>query len=179
VDTAKAIAALREKLGMSQQEFARELDVTVTSVSRYENGREPSREVLKKLAARAEAIAGADHLQDLFESKWRASVVNSIEKLPSAGTQRRVPLEDLKDWSAVQRLICTRLSNVADDLRAGKVTAAAAAAFLHSIANLAEGIDGDFQTYITGAVPKRKSMTEKERAVLEAFSANRGYRKEN
>jgi len=85
---------------MRQHELAARLGVTSTSVSRYENGREPSRQVLKKLADVAE-FAGVVPLRDFFEDKRRREIVARIENLPSGGTQRRVTVEDIAQWAAI------------------------------------------------------------------------------
>lgn len=107
---------LREKMGCNQQQFADSLGVTLTSVSRYENGREPSNVVLKKLAELAH-VAKLDHLGDVFAAKRRAGVVARIENLPSAGTQRRVSVDDLKEWHRIARQTFTVLQEVATQLK--------------------------------------------------------------
>ncbi|MGI9070749.1 MAG: helix-turn-helix domain-containing protein [Bryobacteraceae bacterium] len=102
--TAKAIATLREKMDVSQQAFADVLGVTVTSVSRYENGREPSDRVLKKLAALAESKE-LGYLRDIFAANRRAAIVTRNENLPSAGTQRRVPVQELAVWYGLLKTV--------------------------------------------------------------------------
>jgi transcriptional regulator with XRE-family HTH domain len=115
VTTSQAILMLREKMGCNQQQFADRLRVTLTSVSRYENGREPSNVVLKKLAELAED-AKLDHLRDVFAAKRRAGVVARIDNLPSAGTQRRVSVDELQKWHKIARQAFTALQEVASEL---------------------------------------------------------------
>jgi transcriptional regulator with XRE-family HTH domain len=100
--TAKAIANLRAEMKFSQDQLAKRLGVTVTSISRYENGREPNRQALKQLATLAES-AGLLDLRKLFADRWRTAVARRVERLPSARTQRRLALNDLKYWSAYLR----------------------------------------------------------------------------
>jgi transcriptional regulator with XRE-family HTH domain len=114
VTTAKAIATLREKMNVSQQAFAGVLEVTVTSVSRYENGREPSDRVLKKLAALAESKE-LGHLRDIFNAKRRAGIVTRNENLPSAGTQRRVPVQELAVWYGLLKTEIIKRSRNGED----------------------------------------------------------------
>jgi transcriptional regulator with XRE-family HTH domain len=98
--TAKAIKALRGKLGLSQAAFAEELGTTITTVSRYENGRiEPSEEALRKLADLA-ASTGLVDLRDFFENQRKVGILARVEKLPSPGTQRRVSVDELSSWYA-------------------------------------------------------------------------------
>lgn len=109
--TGKAIKALRLKLGDSQHAFAKRLQTTITTISRYENGHfEPSEEVLKKLADLA-GSAGHAHLRDAFESQRDAAIIARVENLPSAGSQRRIPVGDLKRWEAMPRFAAERLDD--------------------------------------------------------------------
>ena len=51
MDYQKSIKELREKMILSQTEFAKELDVSFASVNRWENGQfEPTIKVKRKLA---------------------------------------------------------------------------------------------------------------------------------
>jgi transcriptional regulator with XRE-family HTH domain len=109
--TGKAIAALREKLRITQRELADRLGVTVTSISRYENGKEPSRQVLARLADLAESST-LNFLRDIFAAKRRAGIVARLESLPSAGTQRRVSLDDLKRWESAPQFLADELLQV-------------------------------------------------------------------
>jgi transcriptional regulator with XRE-family HTH domain len=95
MSTGEAISKLREKLGQNQKEFAETLGVTVTTVSRYENGREPTSRVLEILASLAEK-AGARHLGELFAAKRRSDIANRVENLSSAGSARRVSAWELQ-----------------------------------------------------------------------------------
>lgn len=107
--TGKAIKALRLKLEDSQNAFAKRLQTTITTISRYENGHiEPSEEVLKKLADLA-GLSGHAHLRDAFESQRDAAIIARVENLPSSGTQRRIPLGDLKRWEAMPRFAAEQL----------------------------------------------------------------------
>jgi hypothetical protein len=50
-------------------------------------------------------------LRGFFESQRKAGIVARVESLPSAGTQRRVSLEDLKFSAAVSRYLDEELGN--------------------------------------------------------------------
>jgi transcriptional regulator with XRE-family HTH domain len=104
MSTKEAIATLRAKMGLKQPELAARIGVTITSISRYENGRKPNRQVLKKLAAVAED-AKLNDLRDIFAAKWKASIAARLKRLPSAGTERGVSLDDLKRWQEAPRII--------------------------------------------------------------------------
>jgi transcriptional regulator with XRE-family HTH domain len=98
--TAAAVRMLRNSLSLSQAAFAEKLKTTVTTISRWENGRmPPSEETLQKLAAAA-AESGSADLRDYFDSQRKVSVHGRVGGLPSSGTKRRVSLDDLKYWSA-------------------------------------------------------------------------------
>lgn len=103
---AKAIAMLREKLGLTQDQFAKKLGVSPFSISRYESGRGPSRAVVMKLAAVA-AEKRFESLEGFFQKSREADIEASYQKRASAGTGRHVPLDDLKLWS-------TRLRSIVD-----------------------------------------------------------------
>lgn len=107
----RAIEQLREKMGVSQQELADRVGVTVTSISRYENGREPARPVLKKLAEVA-GSAKLSQLRKVFEESWQAAIARRIETLPSAGTQRGVSIHDLEHWQRMARETANMLAIV-------------------------------------------------------------------
>jgi transcriptional regulator with XRE-family HTH domain len=111
VTTAEAIAKLRSKIGLTQLEFSEKLGVTITSISRYENGREPNRKVLQALAVMAES-AGLDYLRDIFSAKRQADIVARVERLPSTGTARRIPFNELGRWRAMADFIAERLIKV-------------------------------------------------------------------
>lgn len=100
MDTAEAIRELREKMGIGQQELADRLGVTVTSISRYENGRKPARQTLKKLGEVAHE-ARLSQLQKLFKACWQAEIAQRVQNLRSTGTERPVSIEDLKYWQWV------------------------------------------------------------------------------
>jgi len=108
MDTAEAIAVLREEMDIKQQALADMLGVTITSISRYEHGREPSRQVLKKLADVA-GDAKLSNLKDIFTAKWKASITARLKSLRSAGTERSVPLDDLRRWHGMAVLMKDRV----------------------------------------------------------------------
>jgi transcriptional regulator with XRE-family HTH domain len=95
VTTAEAIVKLREKLGYTQVQLASALGLTVVTISRYENGREPKEDVLGLLANLAKE-AGALHLQDLFQVMRRSDIASRVEGLPSQGAARRMPITDIR-----------------------------------------------------------------------------------
>ncbi len=107
---AEAIVVLRERMGAKQNELAERLGVTVTSISRYENGRKPNRQVLKKLADIAES-ARLNDLRDVFAARWKAGIIARLRRLPSPGTERGVPLEDLRRWHDMAALVKREVSN--------------------------------------------------------------------
>jgi transcriptional regulator with XRE-family HTH domain len=94
VSTAEAIAMLRAKMGAYQAQLATRLGVIVGSISRYENGREPTDNVLRKLATLSREV-DAQHLHDFFQAQRRSNIASNIEKLASGGTARRVSIDDL------------------------------------------------------------------------------------
>jgi len=104
VSTADAIVKLRKKLGYTQQRLADLLGVTVVTISRYENGREPKSKALKRLADLAE-WAQAKHLQDIFAAKLKGHVAAKLENLPSEGAERRIPKFWFELWMARQEEI--------------------------------------------------------------------------
>ena len=106
--TAESIALLRQELDVKQHTLADMLGVTITSISRYENGREPSRQVLKKLADIAEDAKFHD-LRDIFTAKWKAGITSRLQSLRSGGTERAVALDDLKRWQAAPEFIRKQL----------------------------------------------------------------------
>jgi len=98
VTTANAIAALRERMAMSQQAFADRLGISIGAISRYEKGlRSPRRPILKKLSTLAES-ASLPQLRDFFEAKSATDMAARIDNLPSAGSARRVSVQDLNLW---------------------------------------------------------------------------------
>lgn len=100
---------LRRRLGDSQRAFAEKLNTTITTVSRYENSRIiPSELAFRKLAAVADS-AGFTDLRDFFENQRKLGIVARVESLPSAGTQRRVSLDDLKHWQAMPHFVASQL----------------------------------------------------------------------
>ncbi len=107
----RAISILRKKTGISQRDFALRIGATVETVSRWENGhRKPIREALRKLAEIAESAHLSD-IHDFFERQRSAGIAANIKNLPSAGTQRRVPLVELKRWQAMPRFAAEQLED--------------------------------------------------------------------
>jgi transcriptional regulator with XRE-family HTH domain len=102
--TPEAILSLRDKLGMSQKELAHAIAAGARSVSRYEGGYEPGPKILKRLADLAEA-RGLDYLREIFAAKMRGDIISRVEKLPSAGSARRVPVQELRRWADAQKRI--------------------------------------------------------------------------
>jgi transcriptional regulator with XRE-family HTH domain len=113
MSTAEAILRLREKLGLNQRAFAQAIGVGARSLSRYESGYEPSAKILKKLADVAKK-AGVHHLHDFFHAKRRADIVTRIESLPSAGSERRISVDELSKWLKDMRHLHTALKDLAD-----------------------------------------------------------------
>jgi transcriptional regulator with XRE-family HTH domain len=97
VSLAQAIRKLREKLNHDQGELATKLGVTVTTISRYENGREPSAKVLNKLAVMARE-AKEQYLAEVFAVRRQADILSRNGNLPSPGTSPRVARTDLERW---------------------------------------------------------------------------------
>ncbi len=105
----RAVSLLRKKSGLDQAAFAEQAGTTIETVSRWENGRRaPNSETLLQLASIA-ALKGQPELSAVFESKWKDRIASRRKHLPSAGTQRRLSVDDLKYIAAVAR-------NVHDDL---------------------------------------------------------------
>ena len=142
--TAEAITTLREKIG-SQRSLAQKLGVTITSVSRYENGRQPTRKVLRTLAEIADT-AGLGHLGEIFQAEYRASVVGRIESLRSTGTERPVPLDDLKRWSSDLQNLQLSIRDMQRAVREGNPQLFNAA--YHNASVIGDVVRGDIDIYI-------------------------------
>ena len=103
--TAKAIAKLREKLGLNQQEFGKLLAVSYKTISRYENGQEPTTKVLLQLASISKS-AGLGALAALFAAARESNIAARAENLSSQGAAPRVPIMELHRWAdALKRII--------------------------------------------------------------------------
>src|SRR5258707_12912922 len=151
VTLAKAIAGLRRKLHYTQAEFAKALQVKPVTISRYENGRQPRGEVLKRLADLSEQ-AGAHHLRALFEATWKGGVASKIENLPSPEAERRIPKYWFTIWMARQQdvfLASTGLIKKAADLTIGQ-----RAAVLEGIRRLTEQTWQDLRSFRGDEVPE-------------------------
>jgi transcriptional regulator with XRE-family HTH domain len=101
----KAVKLLRTKASLDQAALAALAETTVETVSRWENGRRaPSSEALQQLASIA-GEKGQPELRAVFESKRKDRIDSRRKRLPSAGTQRRISVEDLKFNAAVARYL--------------------------------------------------------------------------
>lgn len=175
--TAEAITALRRKTSLSQRGLAEQLGVTITSISRYENGREPSRDVLKRLS---EIAAGArlPSLATFFDRQIRAGIAEKIANLPSAGTQRRVSVSDLERWAEEQRelaFLVRGLGNALRELpramldRMAREHGISPEVLLRGIAGMGcrlEMIEGEMQIYLRGSIPPRRALAPEERSLF-------------
>jgi transcriptional regulator with XRE-family HTH domain len=79
------VKSLRERLGLTQEQFAREVGVAVSTVNQWENGRRHPQPFLLKRLREMEAASGKDSVGRLtkgeaqaFKRRWRA--VNAAEK---------------------------------------------------------------------------------------------------
>jgi transcriptional regulator with XRE-family HTH domain len=149
MSTAEAIAKLRKKLGYTQQQFADALGVTVVTISRYENGREPAGNVLQRLTGLA-AQAQAKHLQDLFTAKLRSDVASGVETLPSAGTQRRVPKFYFEMWMRRQGEIFRASTGL---MKRDDLTASERKTVLEGIRGSAEKSWNEMREFLAETVP--------------------------
>ena len=96
----EAVALLRQKAGLSQRGLAERLGSATETVCRWETERRrPSNPTLKALSDIA-ASEGLESLSDCFLRDRKRAIKATVKNLPSAGTQRRVSLRDLKYWSA-------------------------------------------------------------------------------
>lgn len=98
VTTAEAIQGLRRFVPLTQKELAEILGVSVPTISRYENGREPAPRVVRSLAEISESVRYGLGVM-VFRGKWRAAVVSHVGSLPSRGSARRVPVATLEAWA--------------------------------------------------------------------------------
>jgi transcriptional regulator with XRE-family HTH domain len=160
--TAKAIMSLREKLGLTQQQFAERLGVSPFSVSRYEGGREPSREVIGKLS-RLAAAAKLDSIHGFFQHKREIEIKESYKNLPSKGTGRHIPLGDLKTWSAFLRKITENLETAKRSFGSNPTLSAAAVDNAHFTA---EHLRDDLELYI-GRGQYSSTILQEENKIIE------------
>lgn len=147
--TASAITKLRKKLGYTQQQFADALRVTVVTVSRYENGREPAAKILQRLVELAKR-SQAQHLQELFAAKLQSDVASRVESLPSTGAERRVPKFYFDIWIHRQEEIfrgCTGL------LKRSDLTLSEREKVVQGIRRYAERTWKELRTFLTESVP--------------------------
>ena len=85
------VKSLRERLGLTQEQFAREVGVAFSTVNQWENGRRHPQPFLLKRLREMEAASGKDSVGRLtkgeaqaFKRRWRA--VNAAEKDELAST---------------------------------------------------------------------------------------------
>ncbi len=105
----RAIAILRQHANLSQRELALRVGSATETISRWETGRsKPTRQSLARLADIADS-AGLNDLKDFIERQRAASIVANMKSLTSAGSQRRVALDDLQRWSATAMLMQTKI----------------------------------------------------------------------
>jgi transcriptional regulator with XRE-family HTH domain len=157
---------LRERIGISQRDLAEKLGTAAETVSRWETGRRtPTRQTLKKLAAIAES-ARQRRLRDVFESQWKAGILASIENLPSAGTQRRLSLDDLKYWSAY-------LHQTSRTIQRLHITDNVAAESLRHAAWVMEHIHDDIEVYIDE--PRSSARAQEDEQILKSHRPKSTY----
>jgi transcriptional regulator with XRE-family HTH domain len=149
MSTSLAIAKLRKKLDYTQKQFADIIGVTVVTVSRYENGREPAANVLQRLAHLAAKVK-AKHLHDLFVAKLQGDLASRMENLPSAGAERRIPKFLIELWIHRQEQIfrgCTGL------LRRNDLTSSERKVVLEGIRRSAETTWKDLRGFLADSLP--------------------------
>jgi putative transcriptional regulator len=89
LNDSKALARLRQELGVSQEDFARQLGVSFATVNRWENGRHnPSRMARARLAAfrkKQQVQAAANLAQKMPPPEWGKSSGSAAERSVDAG----------------------------------------------------------------------------------------------
>ncbi|MGH9771042.1 MAG: helix-turn-helix domain-containing protein [Candidatus Acidiferrales bacterium] len=187
--TSEAITTLRRKTSLSQRELAEQLGVTITSISRYENGREPSRDVLKRLSGIA-AGASLPSLVSFFDKQIRAGIAEKIANLPSAGTQRRVSVSDLQRWAEEQQELGVLVRGLGDALRElpramldrmAREHDISSEVLLRGIAGMGhrlEMIGGEMQIYLRGAIPPRRTLAPEEQSLFRELAELENRKKE-
>jgi transcriptional regulator with XRE-family HTH domain len=99
MDASEAALNLRQRLGLSRDEFARRAGVSAKMIQRIEGGQQPTTRVLMTLANVARD-AGFQPIADLFMATRRANMSARVEAVSETERVRRVALGDLKYWSA-------------------------------------------------------------------------------
>ncbi len=100
---AKAISDLREHMGITQRELAEKLGTRTETISRWEKGhRRPTRDAMERLAILAHQAGNLKHLRNYFAAEQVVGIVNRIKR-GSPGSERHIPLKELKFWSAYLR----------------------------------------------------------------------------
>jgi transcriptional regulator with XRE-family HTH domain len=118
---ANDIARLRRELRLTQKDLAAHLGVTVTTISRYENGQNPTPKFLSKLAELATAEKLSD-LADRFTAARRSNIFARIKKLSSPGSPRQVPLREISAWESWQESICKCSEYLMGGIESGLIT---------------------------------------------------------
>lgn len=160
--TAKAIVSLREKLGLTQQQLAERLGVSSFSVSRYEGGRQPSREVMGKLA-RLAASQQVENIRGFFQHMREIDIESSFKNRASSGTGRHIPLSDLKTWSAFLRSIVENLETATQSFGSNPKLSAAAIANAHFTAG---HLREDVELYIGRGKLHSAAQLEEENKII-------------
>lgn len=95
IDIPALVKGLRERLGLTQEKFAHEVGVTVSTVNQWENGRRRPQPFLLKRLLEMEAASGKDSAGGIskgeaqaFKRRWET--VNAAERRELAST----PLAD-------------------------------------------------------------------------------------
>lgn len=96
------VLELRKELGLNQSQMSKSVGVTVVSLSRYENGREPKGKPLLKLIELADK-AGLEDIKSSLEKKHASDASSRVKRLPSIGSERRISSFLLERW--VKRMI--------------------------------------------------------------------------
>jgi len=174
---ARAISALRKKAGISQRELAEKLGTATETVSRWETGRrEPNNQTLKQLADIAES-EGLDSLRALFERQRRSGIAARIKNLPSAGTQRRVSVDDLESWESWAEIISGATGVLLGDLN-DKLNQEQRDA-LSGLKGAAELLRTEIHLHIKGSAVRPHRLSEEEIARLRQLHIPEDERRAN
>jgi transcriptional regulator with XRE-family HTH domain len=161
--TANAIVILREKLGLTQQQLAEKLGVSPFSVNRYEGGREPSREIVRKLARLAQ-IAKLDSVSGFFQHTREIDIEASYKNRASSGTGRHVPLGDLKAWSAFLSQIKKDLDDAIGSFSSNRPRSSDA---IENARWTADHLQDDIRLYVGPDLYSSMQGLQEEKAIME------------
>jgi Ser-tRNA(Ala) deacylase AlaX/transcriptional regulator with XRE-family HTH domain len=100
LDEVPAVARLRQKLKLTQQEFADRLGIAIATMVRYENNRVPRGKSLSRL----EALAAANSFGDLAAT-FRTALVEELGALPSSQQSPMVQFRSDEERDLVQALL--------------------------------------------------------------------------